>query len=32
MVKAVEKDADGQYPDTRIGDVRVVTKEKSSPE
>ena len=32
MVKAAEKDADGQYPDTRIGDVRVVTKEKSSSE
>ncbi|SFR42762.1 cyclic pyranopterin monophosphate synthase MoaC [Halogeometricum limi] len=29
MVKAAEKDADGQYPDTRISDVRVVTKEKS---
>ncbi|WP_255149355.1 cyclic pyranopterin monophosphate synthase MoaC [Halorarius halobius] len=28
MVKAVEKDADGQYPDTRISDVRVDTKEK----
>ncbi|WP_286666742.1 cyclic pyranopterin monophosphate synthase MoaC [Haloglomus salinum] len=28
MVKAVEKDEDGQYPDTRIDDVRVVTKEK----
>jgi len=28
MVKAVEKDEDGQYPATRIDDVRVVTKEK----
>ena len=28
MVKAAEKDADGQYPGTRISDVEVVTKEK----
>jgi cyclic pyranopterin phosphate synthase len=28
MVKAVEKDADGQYPDTRIDGVRVIQKEK----
>ncbi len=28
MVKAVEKDADGQYPHTRIQDVRVLRKEK----
>jgi cyclic pyranopterin phosphate synthase len=28
MVKAVEKDDDGQYPSTRIADVRVVSKEK----
>jgi cyclic pyranopterin phosphate synthase len=28
MVKAVEKDEDGQYPATRISDVRVVSKEK----
>ena len=28
MVKAVEKDADGQYPETSISDVRVVEKEK----
>ncbi|AOW79785.1 molybdenum cofactor biosynthesis protein MoaC [Halodesulfurarchaeum formicicum] len=28
MVKAAEKDADGQYPDTAIGDIRVVEKEK----
>jgi cyclic pyranopterin phosphate synthase len=28
MVKAAEKDDDGQYPDTRIGDVHVATKEK----
>jgi cyclic pyranopterin phosphate synthase len=29
MVKAAEKDGDGQYPDTAIEDVRVVQKEKS---
>ena len=28
MVKAAEKDDEGQYPDTRISDVRVVSKEK----
>ena len=28
MVKAVEKDDDGQYPDTGIEDVRVLEKEK----
>ena len=28
MVKAAEKDADGQYPGTRIDGVQVVTKEK----
>ncbi len=28
MVKAAEKDADGQYPDTRIENVRVVRKRK----
>ncbi|QIB74083.1 cyclic pyranopterin monophosphate synthase MoaC [Halogeometricum borinquense] len=28
MVKAAEKDDDGQYPDTRISDVHVVSKEK----
>jgi len=28
MVKAAEKDADGQYPDTAIDRVRVVEKEK----
>ena len=27
MVKALEKEDDGQYPDTRIRDVRVVNKE-----
>ncbi len=32
MVKAAEKDADGQYPDTGIEDVRVVSKEKRTPE
>ncbi len=29
MVKAAEKDADGGYPDTRIEDIRVLSKEKS---
>ncbi|MFB6173279.1 MAG: cyclic pyranopterin monophosphate synthase MoaC [Halobacteriales archaeon] len=28
MVKAAEKDADGGYPETRIGDVRVIEKRK----
>lgn len=28
MVKAAEKDEEGQYPGTRIGDVRVLEKEK----
>jgi cyclic pyranopterin phosphate synthase len=28
MVKSAEKDADGQYPVTRISDVRVVEKKK----
>jgi cyclic pyranopterin phosphate synthase len=28
MVKAAEKDEDGQYPDTAIQDVRVIEKEK----
>jgi len=28
MVKAAEKDAEGQYPGTRISDVEVVSKEK----
>jgi len=28
MVKAAEKSADGQYPDTGIEDVRVVEKQK----
>ena len=28
MVKAVEKDEDGQYPDTRISDICVIKKEK----
>ena len=31
MVKAAEKDEDGQYPGTRIENVRVVSKEKRSP-
>ena len=30
MVKSAEKDADGQYPVTRIQDIRVVEKRKSS--
>jgi cyclic pyranopterin phosphate synthase len=32
MVKAVEKDEEGQYPATRISDVRVVEKEKRRPD
>ena len=28
MVKAVEKDEKGQYPDTRISDIKVIKKEK----
>lgn len=28
MVKAVEKDEDGQYPDTKITDICVIKKEK----
>ena len=27
-LKAVEKDDDGQYPDTRISDIKVIKKEK----
>jgi cyclic pyranopterin monophosphate synthase len=30
MVKAVEKDENGQYPDTRIENVRVLAKEKET--
>jgi len=30
MVKSAEKDADGQYPVTRIQDIRVVEKRKGS--
>ncbi len=29
MVKSIEKDNDGQYPDTAIGDIRVLKKFKS---
>ena len=29
MVKAVEKDENGQYPDTRISDICVIKKRKS---
>ena len=29
MVKSIEKDSRGQYPDTAIGDIRVVKKFKS---
>ena len=29
MVKSIEKDNDGQYPDTTIGDIRVLKKFKS---
>jgi cyclic pyranopterin phosphate synthase len=32
MVKAAEKDADGQYPETRLTDVRVVEKVKQPAE
>jgi cyclic pyranopterin phosphate synthase len=28
MVKYLEKDAGGQYPETRISDIRVIKKEK----
>ena len=28
MVKAVEKDNDGQYPNTKISDIKVIKKEK----
>ena len=28
MVKAVEKDSDGQYPHTKISDIKVIKKEK----
>ena len=28
MVKAVEKDDGGQYPDTRISEIKVLKKEK----
>jgi cyclic pyranopterin phosphate synthase len=28
MVKSAEKDADGQYPVTRIEDIRVIEKKK----
>jgi len=31
MVKSLEKDTRGQYPHTRLVDVRVVSKEKSKP-
>ncbi len=31
MVKSAEKDADGEYPDARIEDVRVVEKRKGEP-
>ena len=31
MVKSLEKDAAGQYPGTRIANVRVVSKEKGGP-
>jgi cyclic pyranopterin phosphate synthase len=29
MVKYLEKDEEGQYPTTRIDDIRVIRKEKS---
>jgi cyclic pyranopterin phosphate synthase len=28
MVKSVEKDENGQYPSTRISDIKVIKKEK----
>ena len=28
MVKSVEKDEDGQYPSTRVSDIKVIKKEK----
>ena len=28
MVKAVEKDENGQYPDTKISEIKVLKKEK----
>jgi len=31
MVKSAEKDADGQYPDTRLSEIRVVEKVKGEP-
>jgi len=31
MVKAAEKDDDGEYPEARIEDVRVVEKHKEAP-
>lgn len=31
MVKALEKDSSGVYPDARIEDVHVVTKQKAAP-
>jgi cyclic pyranopterin phosphate synthase len=30
MVKYLEKDEKGQYPSTRITDIKVVTKEKGA--
>jgi cyclic pyranopterin phosphate synthase len=32
MVKAAEKDSDGQYPDTRIEHIRIVEKDKRTTE
>ncbi len=32
MVKSAEKDEEGQYPVTRIGDIRVVEKVKGDAE
>ena len=29
MVKSVEKDEDGQYPDTHISNIKVIKKEKN---
>ena len=32
MLKPIEKDSKGQYPDVRIQDIRVVRKKKSDPQ
>jgi cyclic pyranopterin phosphate synthase len=32
MLKPVEKDSEGQYPNARVQDVRVVRKSKGDPQ